>query len=70
METAMLTGKFLIMLALEAIVAVLVLGVLVAGVYQIVRDKVRQARHIDEVAPAARPVRSRASVSGARPAER
>jgi uncharacterized membrane protein YozB (DUF420 family) len=65
METAMLTGKYLIFLAMEVIVAALIVAALVAGIYQIVREKVRQARRVDAVAPATRPAPSVAARPGA-----
>jgi hypothetical protein len=67
MDTAMLTGKYLIMLALEVVVAGMLVSALVAGIYQIVRDKVRQARLADAVAPAGRVAASGAAQPGASP---
>lgn len=53
MESVMLTIKYLMFLALELFVFVVIGAVLVAGLYQIVRDKVRESRRRDQVAPEA-----------------
>jgi len=53
MENIMLTIKYLMFLALELSVFVVIGAVLVAGLYQIVRDKVRESRRRDQVAPEA-----------------
>ena len=50
MENVMLTIKSLMFLALELSVFVVIGAVLVAGLYQIVRDKVRESRRRDQVA--------------------
>jgi len=49
----MLTLKSLIFLALELSVFVVIGAALVAGLYQIVQDKVRESRHRDQVTPEA-----------------
>lgn len=49
----MLNIKFLEFLALELSVLGAIGAVLVAGLYQIVRDKVRGSRRRDQIAPAA-----------------
>jgi Na+-translocating ferredoxin:NAD+ oxidoreductase RnfG subunit len=54
MENIMLTLKSLIFLALELSVFVVMGAALVAGLYQIVQDKVRESRRRDQVAPEAR----------------
>ena len=53
MENVLLTIKSLMFLALELSVFVVIGAVLVAGLYQIVRDKVRESRRRDQVAPEA-----------------
>ena len=53
MENIMLTLKSLIFLALELSVFVVIGAALVAGLYQIVQDKVRESRHRDQVTPEA-----------------
>jgi Na+-translocating ferredoxin:NAD+ oxidoreductase RnfG subunit len=45
----MLTIKYLMFLALELSVFIVIGAVLVAGLYQIVRDKVRESRLFDQV---------------------
>lgn len=50
MENLALTIKYIEFLALELSVIVVVGIVVGAGVYQIVRDKVREARRSDQVA--------------------
>jgi len=49
MENIMLTFKYLIFVALELSVFVVIGVALIAGLYQIVRDKVREARRRDQV---------------------
>ncbi len=56
MENVMLTIKYLMFLFMEVSVFVVIGAVLVAGLYQIVRDKVRESRQVDQVAPAARAI--------------
>ncbi len=53
MENLMLAIKSLMFVALEVSVFVVIGAVLVLGLYQIVRDKVRESRHTDQIAPAA-----------------
>ncbi len=48
----MLAIKYLLFLALELSVFVVIGAVLVAGLYQIVRDKVRESRRLDQITPA------------------
>jgi hypothetical protein len=50
METVMLTLKYIEFVVMELSVVAIFGGVLVAGLYQIVRDKVRAARQGDEFA--------------------
>ena len=50
MESIMLTVKFVIFFALEFFV----LSVLVAALYQVVQDKIRESRRLDGVTPEAR----------------
>lgn len=58
METTMLTIKFLVFLALELFVLSALGAALIAGLYKIVRDKVRESRRPDKVAPEPRSVTS------------
>jgi hypothetical protein len=55
MESMMLTIKFVVFLALELFVLGALGAALMAGVHQIVRDKVRESRRLDEVTPKVRP---------------
>jgi Na+-translocating ferredoxin:NAD+ oxidoreductase RnfG subunit len=54
MDTVMLSIKFLLFFALEFAVLAVIGAVLVAGLYQIVRDKVRESRRQDQIAPESR----------------
>ena len=56
MESVMLTVKFAIFLAMEVFVVATMVGALILGVYQIVKDKVRESRRLDEIAPESNPV--------------
>jgi hypothetical protein len=49
MESIMLTVKFALFLAMEVFVVATLVGALIAGLYQVVRDKVRESRRVDEV---------------------
>jgi len=51
----MLAIKYLLFLALELSVFVVIGAVLVAGLYQIVRDKVRESQRLDQITPASHP---------------
>ncbi|HID65106.1 MAG TPA: hypothetical protein EYP49_20500 [Anaerolineae bacterium] len=51
MESTMLTVKFVLFLAMELFVIGALGAVLIAGLYQIVRDKVRESRRLDGVVP-------------------
>jgi hypothetical protein len=55
MESTMLGIKFVLFLIMEAFVVATVVGALILGLYQIVRDKVLEARRRDEVPPETRP---------------
>jgi hypothetical protein len=55
MESMMLTIKFVVFLALELFVLGALGAALMAGVHQIVRDKVRESRRLDGVTPKVRP---------------
>jgi ABC-type proline/glycine betaine transport system permease subunit len=50
MESVMLTVKFAIFLAMEVFVVATLVGALILGVYQVVRDKVHESRLLDGVA--------------------
>jgi len=50
METTMLGIKYVLFLALEVFVFAVMGAALIAGLYQIVRDKIRESRRCDEVA--------------------
>lgn len=62
METTALGVKFLVFLALEVFVFAAIGATLIAGLYQIVRDKVRETRLLDEVALETPPAVSPATV--------
>jgi len=49
MESVMLAIKFVMFVALEVTVLAVIGAVVVAAVYQIVRDKVRESRQRDEI---------------------
>ena len=49
MENVMWTAKFVMFLIMEAFVVGVVGTVLIAGVYEIVREKIRESRILDEV---------------------
>jgi hypothetical protein len=51
MESIMLTVKFALFLAMEVFVVATLVGALIVGLYQIVRDRVRESRRLDEVTP-------------------
>jgi ABC-type proline/glycine betaine transport system permease subunit len=61
MESVMLTVKFAIFLAMEVFVVATMVGALILGVYQIVKDKVRESRVLDEIAPETSPASPRTS---------
>jgi hypothetical protein len=50
MENVALTIKFALFLAMEAFVVATLVGALILGMYEVVRDKVRESRRLDEVA--------------------
>jgi ABC-type proline/glycine betaine transport system permease subunit len=56
MESVMLTIKFALLLAMEVFVVATIVGALILGVYQIVKDKVRESRRLDEIAPETNPI--------------
>ncbi len=51
----MLTVKFVLFLAMELFVLGVMGAVLIAGLYQIVQDKIRESRRLDGIAPEIRP---------------
>jgi hypothetical protein len=51
MEDIMLFVKFILFFAMEFTVLAVIAAVLVAGLYQIVRDRVRESRRQDEITP-------------------
>ena len=53
METLALNIKFLLFLALELSVVLVIVAGLIAGLYQIVREQVQETRRKDELAPEA-----------------
>jgi hypothetical protein len=60
MESVFLTIKFVLLVAMEFFV-IGVLGIaLILGVYQIVRDKVRESRLLDQAASQTHPVTKQA----------
>jgi Na+-translocating ferredoxin:NAD+ oxidoreductase RnfG subunit len=50
MESIMLAVKFVAFYGIQVVVVALVGVTLIAGLYQLVRDKVRESRRLDEVA--------------------
>ena len=56
MESVMLTIKFAIFLAMEVFVVATMVGALILGVYQIVKDKIRESRRLDEIVTETNPV--------------
>ena len=56
MDSIMLTVKFVIFFALELFVLSVLVAALIAGLYQVVQDKIRESRRLDGVTPEARPV--------------
>jgi hypothetical protein len=50
MESVALTIKFALFLAMEAFVVATVGAVLIAGLYQVIKDTVRESHHLDEIA--------------------
>jgi hypothetical protein len=55
MDSTMLTVKFVIFFALELFVLSVLVAGLIAGLYKVVHDKIRESRRLDGVAPEARP---------------
>ena len=55
MESIALTIKFVVMYACEVFVIAVIGAVLIAGLVQIVTDKILVSRRLDEVVPEARP---------------
>jgi hypothetical protein len=51
MEDVMLFVKFILFFAMEFTVVAVIGAVLIAGLYQIVRDRVRESRRQDEITP-------------------
>jgi energy-converting hydrogenase Eha subunit A len=51
MESIMLTVKFVLLLAMEIFVVATIVSALILGLYQVVKDKIRESRRLDEVAP-------------------
>lgn len=49
MENVFLTIKFVLFLAMELFVIGVVGAVLIAGLYQIVRDRIRESRLLDQI---------------------
>ena len=50
MESIMLTIKFVLFLAMEVFVVATLGAALILGLYQIVKEKVRESRYLDEIA--------------------
>lgn len=55
METTMLGVKYMFFIGLEVFVFAVMGAALLAGLYQIVRDRIRESRRLDEVTGATRP---------------
>jgi hypothetical protein len=60
MESVFLTIKFALFLAMELFVVGALGAVLILGLYQIVRDKVRESRLLDQVSQDSRPAQKQA----------
>jgi hypothetical protein len=59
MENVFLTIKFVLFLAMELFVIGVVGAVLIAGLYQIVRDRIRESRLLDQAPQESRPAHKR-----------
>ena len=56
-----LTVKFVLFLAMELFVIGVLGAVLIAGLYQIIRGKIRESRRLDEVVPETLPAARQAA---------
>lgn len=63
METTMLSIKYVMFLALEVFVFAVIGATLIAGLYQVIRDRVRESRRLGEAAPVTPPATSTASTA-------
>jgi hypothetical protein len=61
MENILWTAKAVMFLIIEAFVVGVIGVALIAGLYEIVRDKIRSSRLLDEVAPETIPTARKAS---------
>jgi hypothetical protein len=59
MESIFLTIKFVLFLAMELFVVGTLGAVLILGLYQIVRDKIRESRLLDQISQEPRPAHER-----------
>ncbi len=62
MEDIMLSIKYVVFIALEGFVIAAIGAALIAGLHQIVREKIRESRRLDEVVLEAPPAVSPATV--------
>ncbi|MCX7682515.1 MAG: hypothetical protein N2508_11250 [Anaerolineae bacterium] len=56
MESVMLTVKFVLLLAMEVFVVATFVGAIILGIYGVVKEKVRESRLQDELAPQTEPI--------------
>lgn len=63
METTMLSIKYVMFLAMEVFIFIVMAGALIAGLYQVIRDRVRESRRLGEAAPVTPPATSTASTA-------
>jgi len=61
MESILWTVKAVMFLIMEAFVVGVMGAVLIAGVYEVVRDKIRESRVLDQVTPETLPVPPKSS---------
>jgi hypothetical protein len=60
MENVFLSVKFVLLVAMEVFVIGTLGAAMIAGLYQIVRDKVRESRLLDQVTPETQPMHKQA----------
>lgn len=56
MESIFLTVKFVLFLAMEIFVVATVVGAMILGLYEVVKNRVRESRILDQVTPETLPV--------------
>jgi hypothetical protein len=60
MESVFVSAKFALFVAMEVFVIGTLGAALILGLYQIVRDKVRESRLLDQVTPETQPIHKQA----------